>query len=60
MLTCSSTSLDHYIPVLGVGIQRANGGMGASGGYIWKMKMAYCKLLLKTQDALLNTADNRT
>ena len=47
-------------------------GVGCQGGwqgalsirghwcYIWKMKMFYCNILLKTRDGLLNTADNRT
>ena len=36
------------------------GTLGVSRGYIWKIKMVYCKAHLKTQDGLLNTEDNRT
>ena len=50
------------MPVLRVGYQGPAGSVGASGvwqgcrghqgalGLIWKMKTAYCKVLLKTQD----------
>ena len=34
------------------------GWQGALGGYIWKMNMVYCKLLLKTQDSLLQTLEH--
>ena len=38
----------------GGGSQGDQQGMwGALGGYIWQMKMVYCKVLLKTQDSLL-------
>ena len=38
------------------------GGRWGIGGYMKnerRMKMVYCKVLLKTEDSLLNTADNR-
>ena len=59
MLTCSSTTLDHYMPVLGMGwgIKGPTVGEGI-GGYIWQMKMVYCKVLLKTQDSLLQTIEH--
>ena len=46
---------------LGWGCQGANRGcrgIGGIGGYIWKMKMVYCKVLLKTQDGLLQTIEH--
>ena len=42
------------------GIEEAWGCQGVLGYDIWKMKMVYCRVLLKTQDGLLNIADNRT
>ena len=39
-------------------VRQANGVVGALGGYIWKMKMVYCKGLLRTQDGLLQTIEH--
>ena len=39
----------------GGGIRGLTGGIG---GYIWKIKMVYCKVLLKTQDGLLKTIEH--
>ena len=67
MLTCSSTTLGCEIPVLGWNIKGANRGyrgikghwgIRGIGGYIWKMKMVYCKVLLKTQDGLLQAIEH--
>ena len=35
-------------------------GVRGHWGDIWRIKMVYFKVVLKTQDGLLNTADNRT
>ena len=45
---------------VGVGIKGANKGHTGEdiGGYIWKMKMVYCKVLLKIQDGLLQTIEH--
>ena len=56
------------MPVLGVrvGLGASRGpmadikGIGGIEGNIWKIRTVYCKVLLKTHDGLLNTADNRT
>ena len=65
MLTCSSTTLDHKMSVLGwgeVGLSgEPMGGLGVLGdlgGYIWKMKTVYCKVLVKTHDGLLHTTEH--
>ena len=44
-----------------VGIRKLAGGVGGVrgiGGYIWKMKTVYCKVLLKTSDGLLQTIEH--
>ena len=40
------------------GTKRGVGVLGAMGSYIWKMKTIYCKVLLKTQDSLLQTIEH--
>ena len=40
------------------GLQVELGVWGGIGGYIWNMKMGYCKVLLKTQDSLLQTIEH--
>ena len=65
LMTCdadySSNTLDHLMPLLKVGVPGADRGvgvLGCIGGYIWKMKMVCCKVLLKTQDSLLQTIEH--
>ena len=44
----------------GGGVRELTWGVGASGalgGYMWKMKTVYCKVLMKTQDSLLQTIE---
>ena len=49
------------MPVLGVGVGTSGDieCYRALGGYIWKMKMVYYKVLLKTQDGLLQTIEHK-
>ena len=42
----------------GRGIRRADMGCWGIGGYIWKMKTVYCKVVIKTQDGLLQTIEH--
>ena len=39
----------------GWAVRGAYRGVGGIGGYIWKMKTVYCKVLMKAQDSLLQT-----
>ena len=64
MLTCSSTTIDDYMPVHGVqvGVGESGGKRGCRGvrGH-WQLHMkneVLCKLLLKTQDGLLQTIEH--
>ena len=40
------------------GWQGCMGHWGGIGGYVWKMNMVYCKVLLKTQDSLLQIIEH--
>ena len=60
MLTCSSTTLDHKMPVVGWGgasrgQQVASVGIGVT---YEKWRWSFCKVLLKTEDSLLQTIEH--
>ena len=62
MLTCSSSTPWPLDTCTGSGgVRELTGGQQGCrgiGGYIWKMKTVYCKVLLKTADSLLQTTEH--